>query len=197
MWSQVDVKGFNSFWALSVLWGRAAAVTALCTAPHTALLKPGAPVGVLWWGAHEAVVLGTLVCCRPWCYITWVWSSLWLVPVAGWRWFPSLAPTVFATGTVESVQQIHSQQNPKQIALHQGWTWPFILNSSKGKRSEKNMSIFLTVLMFGCANKCLSSNRRGLSSSPWSFLSWGIQTCNILIHWGNKFGFLEGKNGKQ
>lgn len=82
------------------------------------------------------------------CYL--VWSSLWLVPVARGRWLPSSCTHCFAA--VEPLQQINSQQNPLLIALHQGWTWSFILDSSKGKRSEKNTSIFLTVLMFGCAN---------------------------------------------
>lgn len=143
---------------LSVPWGCAPAVTALCTVPHTALLKPGAPVGMLWWGAHGAMILGTLLCGHPWHCVTWVWSSLWLVPIAGGRWLPSSCTHCFATDTVESLQQIHSQQNPKLISLHQGWTWPFILNSSKGKRLDKNMSIFLTIDVWLC--KYLSSDRR-------------------------------------
>lgn len=89
------------------------------------------------------------------CCVTWVWTSLWLVPVSGCRQFPSSCTHCLAAGTVQALRQIHSKQNPKQIALHQGWTWPFILNGSKGKRSEKNTSMILTVLMFDCAHLSL------------------------------------------
>lgn len=105
------------------------------------LLKPVVPRGERQW---ELTVLWLVA------VFSHGFGQPWLVPVP--RPVLSSCTKNPATGTVGPLHQLLSKQNSKQIASQQGWTWSLTLRSSRGKRSEKNRSISMTLLMFSCAH---------------------------------------------